>query len=140
MDDAAVPVELWDQAVCRGPPSEAKQKAPSALPGYILGRYCRRLWLDARKCLHEAHGVGWPKQVKGGIPKPSKMQTQSMISCGGLLKTTGLNIHWDLGSFSFVPQHAIAFRLRGASRYFTHAKAPPRSNGSPPSNQTRRQS
>jgi hypothetical protein len=38
----------------------------------MLGRYRRCLWLDARKYLHQAHGVGWPKQVKGGNTKAIK--------------------------------------------------------------------
>ena len=40
-DNAEVPVELWDQAVCKGPPSSDKKVALTTLSGYVLSRYQR---------------------------------------------------------------------------------------------------
>ncbi len=39
LDNAEVPVELWDQAICKGPPSSDKKAALTTLMGYLLGRY-----------------------------------------------------------------------------------------------------
>jgi hypothetical protein len=35
-DDAEVPRELWDQAMCRAPPSEVETKALTTLRGFML--------------------------------------------------------------------------------------------------------
>jgi hypothetical protein len=40
-DDTEVPEELWDQAVCKGPPSSDKKVALTTLSGYVLSRYQR---------------------------------------------------------------------------------------------------
>ena len=39
LDDAEVPQELWNQAVCRAPPSEVKTKALTTIRGFMLVRY-----------------------------------------------------------------------------------------------------
>jgi len=58
-DDAEVPVDLWDQAVRRAPPSEVEEKALTVVRDFMLARYHRRLWLDARKYLQVTHGKDW---------------------------------------------------------------------------------
>ena len=58
-DDAEVPVDLWDQAVCRAPPSEVEKKALTVMRDFMLVRYQRRLWLDARKYIQVTHGKDW---------------------------------------------------------------------------------
>ena len=58
-DDAEVPVDLWDQAVCRSPPSEVEKKALTVMRDFMLAQYRRRLWLDARKYLQVTHGKDW---------------------------------------------------------------------------------
>jgi hypothetical protein len=65
-DDAEVPIYLWDQAVWKGPPSEAKKAALVTLRWCMLGGYQQRLWLDARKYLRECHGANWPEQIHKG--------------------------------------------------------------------------
>ena len=42
-DDAKVPQDLWDQAVCRAPPSEVEKKALTNIRGCELVQYQRRL-------------------------------------------------------------------------------------------------
>ena len=59
LDDAEVPVDLWDLAVCRGPPSEVEKKALTVLRDFMLLRYRQQLWLDARKYLQVTHGNDW---------------------------------------------------------------------------------
>ena len=58
-DDAEVPVDLWDQAVCISPPSEVEKKALTVMRDFMLAQYRRRLWLDARKYLQVTHGKDW---------------------------------------------------------------------------------
>jgi hypothetical protein len=58
-DDAEVHIDLWDQAVCKGPPSDAEKMALTTIRGYMLRRYQQRLWLDAGKYLQNAHGMDW---------------------------------------------------------------------------------
>jgi hypothetical protein len=58
-DDAEVPVDLWNQAVCRSTPSEVEQKALTVMRDFMLAQYHRRLWLDARKYLQVTHGKDW---------------------------------------------------------------------------------
>ena len=58
-DDAEVPVDLWDQAVCRAPPSEVKKNALNVLRDFMLLRYRRQLWMDARKYLQFTHDNDW---------------------------------------------------------------------------------
>jgi len=58
-DDAEVPVDLWDQAVCRAPPSEAEKKALTVVRDFMLARYRPLLWLDARKYLQVTHSKDW---------------------------------------------------------------------------------
>ncbi len=69
LDDVEVHVDLWDQAVCKGPPSDGKNKALTTLQGYMLGSYQWHLWLDARKYLQSSHGVDWVEQARGGNVK-----------------------------------------------------------------------
>jgi hypothetical protein len=70
LDNAEVHEDLWDQAVCKGPPLDGEKKALATLQGYImLGRYQLRMWLDARKYLQSSHGVDWVKQAGGGNVK-----------------------------------------------------------------------
>jgi hypothetical protein len=40
IDDAKVPVELWDKAVCRQPPTVKQQQALLILRGFMLRLYC----------------------------------------------------------------------------------------------------
>jgi hypothetical protein len=65
-DNAEVPVELWDQAVCKGPPSSDKKAALTTLRAYILSRYQRWLWLEAWAYLRDQHGDDWPGEVQRG--------------------------------------------------------------------------
>ena len=58
-DDAEVPVDLWDRAVCRAPPLEVEKKALTVVRDFMLARYRHRLWLDARKYLQVTHGKDW---------------------------------------------------------------------------------
>jgi hypothetical protein len=58
-DNTEVPVDLWDQAVCRAPPSEVEKKALTVMRDFMLVRYQRRLWLDARKYIQVTHGKDW---------------------------------------------------------------------------------
>jgi len=58
-DNAEVPVDLWDQAVCRAPPSEVEKKALTVVRDFMLAGYRRRFWLDARKYLQVTHGKDW---------------------------------------------------------------------------------
>ncbi len=71
-DNAEVHIDLWDQAVCKGPPLDAERKALATIRGYMLRRYQQRLWLDARKYLQDAYGMDWVEQVKGGNTKALK--------------------------------------------------------------------
>jgi hypothetical protein len=66
LDNAEVPVELWDQAICKGPPSSDKKAALTTLMGYLLGRYQWQLWLEAWRYLKDQHGNDWPGQVQRG--------------------------------------------------------------------------
>jgi hypothetical protein len=68
-DNVEVHVDLWDQAVCKGPPLDAKRKALATIHGYIMRRYQQCLWLDARKYLQDAYGMDWVERVKGGNTK-----------------------------------------------------------------------
>ena len=36
LDDAEVPVDLWDQAMCRAPPSEVEKKALTVMQDFML--------------------------------------------------------------------------------------------------------
>jgi hypothetical protein len=48
VDDAAVPVHLWDKAVFRGPPSLVEKKALMTMQDRVLRKYQLRLWGDTR--------------------------------------------------------------------------------------------
>jgi hypothetical protein len=115
-DDAEVQVNLWDQAVCNGSPSEAKKKALTTLRGYMLGRYQRRLWLDARKYMQESHGVNWLERVRAGSDKAVEDTKAIFDILWQAAKNDWFKYHWDPGSYSSNFLHAIALGLKGASK------------------------
>ncbi len=63
-DDAGVPVELWDGAVCRHPPTIKQQQALSILRGLALRLYRLKLWRDARSFLRREHGEAWTTKAR----------------------------------------------------------------------------
>ena len=63
-DDARVPVELWDGAVCRHPPTIEQQQALSILCGFALRLYRLKLWRDARSFLRREHGKAWTTKAR----------------------------------------------------------------------------
>ncbi len=58
-NDAKVPVELWDGAVCRHPPTIKQQQALSILCGLALRLYRLKLWRDAQSFLRREQGEAW---------------------------------------------------------------------------------
>jgi hypothetical protein len=62
-DDAKVPVELWDEAMCRQPPTVKQQRALLILRGFMLRLYCLQLWQDARTFLKREHGDDWLRKI-----------------------------------------------------------------------------
>ncbi len=65
-DNAAVPVKIWDKALCKGPPSDAELRALVTLRSHCLGQNCQKLWLDAGKFLIQTHGKDWVGKVRLG--------------------------------------------------------------------------
>jgi hypothetical protein len=48
VDEAAVPVHLWDKVSFRGPPSLVEKKALMTMQDRVLRKYRLHLWGDAR--------------------------------------------------------------------------------------------
>jgi hypothetical protein len=74
-DNAKVPMELWDKAMRRQPPTVEQQRALLILRGFMLRLYCLQLWQDARTFLKHEHGDDWLRkiQAKGsGAAKDAK--------------------------------------------------------------------
>jgi hypothetical protein len=74
-DDAKVPVELWDKAVCRHPPTVEQQRVLLILRGFMLQLYCLQLWQDTRTFLKREHEDNWLRKIhaKGsGAAKDAK--------------------------------------------------------------------
>ncbi len=63
-DDEKVPVELWDKAVCRHPPTIKQQEALSILHGFALHLYHLKLWRNARSFLRHKHGKEWTTKIR----------------------------------------------------------------------------
>ncbi len=63
-DDARVPVELWDEAVCRGPPSAEQQHALQVIRKFMLRKYCLSLCQDALHFLRKTHGTNWGEKLR----------------------------------------------------------------------------
>ncbi len=63
-DDVRVPVELWDGAVCRHPPTIEQQQALSILRGFALRLYQLKFWWDARSFLRREHGKAWTTKAR----------------------------------------------------------------------------
>ncbi len=57
-DDAEVPVHIWNNAICRGPPSEKERHAIKALQSFFLKIYRRQLVKDVVGFLRELYGQG----------------------------------------------------------------------------------
>ncbi len=131
-DDAEVNVELWDQAVCKGPPSDAERKALATIHGYMLRRYQRRLWLDARKYLQDTYGMDWVERVKGGNTKA----LEDMEAIHDVLWRAARNnwFEYPLGSrliFFRFPMHYRTQAKRGVRVFYT-CKGPSSGQHQPP--------
>jgi hypothetical protein len=63
-DNAKVSVKLWDEAVCRHPPTIEQQQALSILCGFTLHLYRLKLWRDARSFLMHEHGKEWTTKIR----------------------------------------------------------------------------
>ncbi len=63
-DDAKVPVELLDEAVCRHPPTIEQQQALSILRGFALRLYRLKLWQDTQSFLRHEHGKEWTTKIR----------------------------------------------------------------------------
>jgi hypothetical protein len=62
-DDAAIPVHLWDDAVCRGPPSLDEKRGLTTMRDLLLRKYQQRLWRDARQFLSLTYGNTWLSKI-----------------------------------------------------------------------------
>jgi hypothetical protein len=55
-DNTEVPVHLWDEEVCRGPPTMEARKALDILRCFCLRIYCRHLWRKMRSLMVKKYG------------------------------------------------------------------------------------
>jgi hypothetical protein len=62
-DDAAIPVQLWDNAVCRGPSSLDEKWGLTTMQDLLLRKYQLRLWRDARQFLSLTYGNTWSSKI-----------------------------------------------------------------------------
>ena len=65
-DNARVPVELWDKAVCRGSPTNEQQRALQIIREFMLRQYCLILCCDTLAFLRRDHGADWPEKLRSG--------------------------------------------------------------------------
>jgi hypothetical protein len=56
LDNADVPVHLWDEAVCRRTPSKEQVLALDAFRVFFLRTYQRKLRMKTRAYLNKTHG------------------------------------------------------------------------------------
>jgi len=59
VDDADVPVHIWDAAVFKRRPSEEEQQALNIIRDGVMRFYRRRLWRECRECMKSKFGQGW---------------------------------------------------------------------------------
>jgi hypothetical protein len=58
-NDAKVPVYLWDEAECKGKPSEREAKTLTVLQSFLLGQYRWHLWRDIQSYMSKKFGQNW---------------------------------------------------------------------------------
>jgi len=129
-DDAEVPVDLWDQAVCRAPPSEVEKKALTSLRDFVLLRYRRRLWLDARKYLQVTHGNDWSQSRHAKV-------LEDVTAIHDILWRAASNnwFEYPLGSrliFFLFPARYCTEAKRGVKVFFTSKGPSSRRRRQPP--------
>jgi hypothetical protein len=66
-DNAEVPVHIWNDAICCGPPSEKERHAIKALQSFFLKIYRGGLVKDMVRFLQELYGQGWREQANKGF-------------------------------------------------------------------------
>ncbi len=94
---------LWDEAVCKGKPSDREVKALTVLQSVLLGQTRRRLWRVMQSYMSKKFGWDWLARARRKELHGVALEAEMVANCGEGQRTVGSSIHFGQPYFILFP-------------------------------------